>query len=182
MLMHVPGPNTDCWGNKSERAPIGGSTENWDNLATLLRAGIEAVREVDPGISVMLHVESTDDLAATKRWVDNALQRKLRFDVLGLSCYVAFQGNPQVWEATFQALAKAYPQLKLAIAEYNPERTRANLIVHALPDRRGLGTFLWEPTRSGAWGDALFSEQAETLTAKATDFAELDALRPMLGL
>ena len=59
---------------------------------------------------------------------------------------------------------------------------RANLMLHELPGKRGLGTFLWEPTRSGAWGAALFTQRGNTLTANAADFAELDALRPMLGL
>lgn len=182
MLMHVPGPNTDCWGNMPLPAPINGSTANWDNLARLLEAGIEAVREVDPRIRIMLHIENTDDQAGALWWVDNAVRRGLDFDVLGLSCYTAFQGEPSVWEATFRALAAAQPTLSFAIAEYNPERTRANRIMRDLPDGRGLGTFLWEPTRSGAWGEALFDEQGDTLVAKPDAFAEFDQLRAQLGL
>ena len=182
MLMHVPGPDTDCWGNMPEPAAVSGSVRNWESLALLLRAGIEATREVDPAITVMLHIENTEDLPGVMSWVDNALRERVEFDVLGLSCYTAFQGAPSVWAATFEALASAYPQLKFVIAEYNPERTRANLLLHDLPDKRGLGTFLWEPTRSGAWGNALFTQSGDTLTANAVDFAELDALRPMLGL
>lgn len=182
MLMHVPGPNTDCWGNQPEPARISGSAANWDNFASLLRAGIEAVREVDREIQVVLHIENTDDLRGAMGWVGQAVQRELDFDVLALSCYEAFQGQPEVWEATFRALADAYPKLKFAIAEYNPQRTRANLIMRELPDGRGLGTFLWEPTRSGSWGSALFSEQGNTMRANPSDFEEFDRLLPMLGL
>ncbi|MDQ2645690.1 MAG: arabinogalactan endo-1,4-beta-galactosidase [Myxococcota bacterium] len=182
MLMHVPGASTDCWGNNPERAPVGGGTGNWDNLAALLKAGIEGVREVDAGIQIMLHVENTDDLAGVRRWVDSALARDVDFDVLGLSCYVAFQGAPSVWKATFTDLASRYPDLKFAIAEYNPEREQANRIMKELPNGRGLGTFFWEPTRSGEWGDALFDWQGNTGTAKQADFAVYDGLREYLGI
>lgn len=182
MLIHVPGPETDCWGNQPLAAPIGGSADNWDNLATLLQAGIEAVRDVDADIRIMLHIESTDDLAGASWWVDNALRHGLDFDVLGLSCYTAFQGDPSTWEATFRALAHSHPELAFAVAEYNPERTRANLIIRDLPDGRGLGTFLWEPTRGGPWGKALFTARGSTMVANPTDFEEFDALVPQLGL
>ncbi len=182
MLIHVPGANTDCWGNNPDRAPVGGGTGNWDDLAALLKAGIEGVREVDAGIQIMLHIENTDDLNGVRRWVDSALARDVDFDVLGLSCYVAFQGEPSVWKATFTDLASRYPDLKFAIAEYNPEREQANRIMKDLPNGRGLGTFFWEPTRSGEWGDALFNWQGNTGTARQADFAVYDGLREYLGI
>ena len=182
MLMHVPGANTDCWGNNPNQAPVGGGAGNWDNLATLLKAGIAGVREVDPAIQIMLHVENTDDLNGVRRWVDSALARDVEFDVLGLSCYVAFQGAPSVWKATFTDLAGRYPDLKFAIAEYNPEPEQANRIMKDLPNGRGLGTFFWEPTRSGEWGEALFSWQGNTGVAKSADFAVYDGLREYLGI
>ncbi|MFZ5896062.1 MAG: glycosyl hydrolase 53 family protein [Myxococcota bacterium] len=182
MLMHVPGPNTDCWGNNPQSASISGSISNWNNLAKLLIAGIQGVREVDADIKIMLHVENTRDLAGIKRFVDNAQARNVSFDILGLSCYVAFQGQPSVWENTFTQLASSYPNLKFAIAEYNPERTRANQIIKALPGGRGVGTFFWEPTRSGEWGNSMFSFQGGTAVANTQDFAEFDAMLPQLGL
>jgi arabinogalactan endo-1,4-beta-galactosidase len=182
LLAHVPGPDTDCWGNNPQSATVSGSVSNWDNLGTLLKAGIAGVREVDPSIIVMLHLENTGDLAGVKRWVDGALSRNVEFDVLGLSCYAAFQGQPSVWKDTFEQLATSYPNLKFAIAEYNPERTQANRIMKALPSGRGLGTFLWEPTRGGEWGESLFTFEGSTAAAKSADFAEYDALLPELGL
>ncbi len=182
MLMHVPGANTDCWGNNPSSAPIGGSTSNWDNLATLLNAGIEAVRSVDPGIKVMLHVENTESASSIEWWISSAQSRGVDFDVLGLSCYTAFQGEPSVWENTFTELAATFPDLEFAIAEYNPDRTAANRMMKNLPGGRGLGTFFWEPTQSGEWGDSLFTWQGGTAVANAADFAEFDALLPELGL
>jgi arabinogalactan endo-1,4-beta-galactosidase len=104
--------------------------------------------------------------------------------VLGLSCYTAFQGSPTVWETTFNALAadSDYDDLEFVIAEYNPARTEANMIMRDLPDGRGLGTFFWEPTLSGEWGDSMFTWGGGTQTAKSSDFAEYDAMLPSLGL
>ena len=147
-----------------------------------MKAGIEGVREVDPTIQIMLHIENTDDLGGVRWWVDNALANKVSFDVLGLSCYTQFQDQPAVWQTTFNDLVKRYPALKFTIAEYNEERTKANLMMKNLPDGRGLGTFFWEPTREGEWGPALFSFDSGTATAVDEDFAEFDALRPQLGL
>lgn len=184
MLMHVPGPHTDCWGNYPVPAPLGGAAgnANWPNLAALLIAGIEAVRAVDPSIKVMLHLENTDDPAGIRWWLGNALSLGVDFDVLGLSCYTTYQGEPTVWESTFEGLARDYPDLEFVIAEYNPARTEANLMIRNLHGGRGLGTFFWEPTRSGSWGASMFHPEDGILVANEADFAEFDALRPQLGL
>lgn len=184
MLMNLPGATTDCWGNNPDDASpqISGSTSNFGNLGTLLKAGIAGVHEVDPGIGIMLHIENTDDLDGVRWWLDGVMGQGVQFDVLGLSCYVAFQGEPSVWQATFSALVNDYPNLKFAIAEYNPERTQANLVIKNLPNGAGLGTFFWEPTLSGSWGDAMFTFSGTTATAITSDFAEFDALLPQLGL
>jgi arabinogalactan endo-1,4-beta-galactosidase len=185
MLIHVPGADTDCWGNNSNvNAGVTGqaSNENWDNLATLFKAGIAAVRAVDATIKVALHIENTDDLDGVRWWVSSAVTRGVEFDVLALSAYTAFQGEPSVWRNTLQTMAEEYPDMNFIIAEYNPERTQANQVVKELPNGRGLGTFFWEPTQSGSWGEALFTQSGNRYTARAEDFAEYDALRATLGL
>lgn len=185
MLIHVPGNDTDCWGNDSTvNSALNGqaSNGNWDNLAKLFKAGADAVHAVDPNIKVVLHIENTDDLNGVRWWVDSAVSRDIDFDVLGLSAYTAFQGQPSVWEDTLQTMAEEFPELEFIIAEYNPERTRANQIVYDLPNERGLGTFFWEPTQSGSWGESMFTQTGNTYTARTQDFAEYDALRAELGL
>ena len=52
----------------------GGSTRNWEQLGRLLKAGIWAVKDVDPEILAMLHIDKCGDNAATCRWVDSALE------------------------------------------------------------------------------------------------------------
>jgi len=182
LCMHVPNSSTDCWGNGVSPSPVSGSTANWTNTAILLKAGIEGVRETDPGIKVMLHIESTDDLTTTRWWVSNAISHGVQFDVLGLSCYTAFEGPPSGWQTTFQTMATEFSTLSFAIAEYNPERTQANQIIHGLPNGRGVGTFLWEPTQAGAWGTSLFTYSGGVFRAQTTAFAEYDTIRSVLGL
>lgn len=184
MLMHVPGPNTDCWGNNPVPAPFGGAagTTNWPNLALLLDTAIQAVRAVDPTIEIMLHLENTDSPAGIRWWVGNARLHGVDFDLLGLSCYTVYQGEPEVWESTFEGLARDYPDLEFVIAEYNPERTAANLIMKNLYRGRGRGTFIWEPTSSGRWGPSMFRYEDGAYVADEAAFAEFDALRPQLGL
>jgi arabinogalactan endo-1,4-beta-galactosidase len=178
LLIHVPSATTDCYGNGSVQNPgIGGSQNDWDNLALLLRAGIEGVRSVDPTIQIMLHVENTESAAGVIDWVQNAQQRGVELDVLGLSAYEAFQGPSSAWRATFTELAASLPELSFAIAEYNPERRLLNDIMRELPDGRGVGTFFWEPTQSGSWGEAMFTWQGNRATANSADFAEYDQMR-----
>jgi len=183
MLIHVPSASTDCWGNNSvPNGAVAGSTSRWDDLATLLVAGIEGVKEVDPGIEIMLHVENTETKTGVIDWVDNALERGVDFDILGLSCYTAWQGEATIWRDTFETLAGTYPELSFVIAEYNPERREANQIMRDLPDGRGRGTFFWEPTQSGTWGAALFLLDGGTYRANAADFAEFDTMKVEFGL
>lgn len=182
MLIHTPTPQTDCYGNNSQLNPSGvtGSASNWDNLATLIKAGIEGVKVVDANIPIMLHVENTDDLAGVRNWVNNALSRGVEFEILGLSCYTAFQGQPSTWRDTFMSLADEFPELSFVVAEYNPERTAANQIMLDLPDGRGLGTFFWEPAQSGSWGESMFSRSGNTYTANQSAFSEYDALSALI--
>lgn len=183
MLIHVPTEDTDCYGNDSVVSPgVNGSQNDWDNLAALLRAGIEGVRSADPSIRVMLHIENTESVEGVTDWVRNAQARGVELDVLGLSAYSAFQGPASAWRGTLGQLATNLPALSFAIAEYNPERRLLNDIMRELPDGRGLGTFFWEPTQSGEWGAALFTWQGNRALANVEDFAEYDQMRVDFGL
>jgi len=183
LMIHVPTANTDCYGNNSATNPqVNGSAANWDNTAALLSAGIAGVRQVDPDVRVMLHIENTGNPNGVVNWVQNALSRNVAFDVLGLSAYEEFQGPATAWRGTLQMLAARFPELSFVIAEYNPQRRLLNDIMRELPDARGLGTFFWEPTQSGAWGQAMFTWQGNRLIARAADFAEYDQMRQDFGL
>jgi arabinogalactan endo-1,4-beta-galactosidase len=185
LLIHVPAsnPKPDQWGNMNKLTnAVNGSTTSFNNVAALLKAGVEGVKAVDPTIQIMLHLENTNSFPAVVAWVNEVRSRGVQPDILGLSCYPAFQGQPNIWKDTFEQLTQNLDDLSFVIAEYNPERTVANQIMVDLPDGRGLGSFFWEPTQSGSWGPSLFDRQEQTLQANAAAFAEFDALKPTLGL
>lgn len=182
MLIHEPSAQTDCYGNHSTtRFGPNGSASNWSNLATLLHSGIRAVQEADDNIQVMLHIENFGDPQGVIWWVDNALAQGLHFDVLGLSAYEAFQGPIANWRDTAEQLASRYPELKFSIVEYNPQAQLLNDIMRGLPDNRGIGTFFWEPTLSGFWGQSMFNQTGNTYRAKADAFAPFVQMKEDYG-
>jgi arabinogalactan endo-1,4-beta-galactosidase len=134
----------------------GGSTRDWDQLAQLLKAGISGVEDVDGRIIIMLHIDKGGDNATTRKWVDAALSRGVQFDVLGESCYTRWQGTPADWKANFEQLVTQYPSLYFVCAEIADEVRSSNDIMRGLPDHKGLGTFIWEPTQDGN-GQGLFT-------------------------
>jgi arabinogalactan endo-1,4-beta-galactosidase len=150
----------------------GGSARNWPQLARLLKAGISGVKAVDPAIRVMLHIDRGGDNTSARRWVDAALEQGLAFDVLGLSCYERWHGPPAGWKQNFEDLAGRYPSLALVIAEVDAHTREANEIMRGLPDGRGLGTFIWEPTANNA-GQALFDAQGNVIETKMAAYDEV---------
>lgn len=179
MLLHTPTNTTDCWGNNSilSSGPTGrASDSNWPNLARLLKAGINAVNEVDPGIETVLHIENTEDAGGVEWWVNSALNNGVNFDVLALSAYAEFQGPVSNWRSLMNRYANNWPNLKIAIAEYNPEARLLNNIMLELPDSQGIGTFFWEPTEAGFWGNAIFQQQGNTYRALPQYFDVYDAI------
>ena len=140
------------------------SDQNWPKLGQLLKAGASAVTEVDPSIRVMLHIEKGGDNATTRWWVDHALAEGIPFQILGQSCYTMYQGTPDAWQANFADLVTRYPTLDFVIAEYSQEKRRANEIMAQLPNQRGLGTFIWEPTR---WMEAIFDRNGQRYVGNA---------------
>jgi arabinogalactan endo-1,4-beta-galactosidase len=130
------------------------TSNNFTNFARLLKAGIAAVRAVDPAIQIMLHIEKCNQTETSKWWLDGVLAQGVAFDILGQSCYAptgshaGYQGSPTAWASTFATLANDYPNLKFVIAEYSAEQRAANDVMFNLPNRRGLGTFNWDPTRA----------------------------------
>ncbi len=182
ILSHLPTPQNSCWGDDLTTSPIAGDYNNWDNLATYLKAGVEGVKAVSSDIQIMMHIENTQSVEGMQWWVDNAQSRGVQFDILGLSAYETFQGPSSVWPNIMQTMASLYPNLKFVFAEYNQEITLVNEIMKQLPNNRGLGTFFWEPTRGGDWGEAIFTWNGNTATADPSRFSKLDDFAGKYGL
>ena len=145
----------------------GGSMKNWEQLGALLKAGIAGVREADPKILIALHIDKGGDNAATRQWVDAALAQGVEFDVLAESCYTRWQGQPADWKANFEDLVTRYPKLSFVIAELAGEVIEGNEIMLNLPNHKGLGTFIWEPTANNNQ-QALFNNRGEVIQERMT--------------
>jgi arabinogalactan endo-1,4-beta-galactosidase len=185
MLIHI----CDSTGTPTSTNSVNGSISNWGNLAGYLNAGIKGVHDVDPSIKIMLHIERGGDAAASVTWINNALTRNVVFDVFAESTYVAYQGQPTVWQSTFNTLmgTSAFAGLRFASGEYNNEAVTSpagstsmraiNDTIYNLTTNRGFGTFFWEPTRYGAWGNGLFTWSGTSCTAISSAFAVYDSMR-----
>ena len=175
MLLHRCNAN----GSPVSNNPVTGSASNWANLGALLRAGSQAVRDIDPAILIMLHIDRGGDFFNSNVFITSALDQGVSFDVFGESTYTAYQGQPSGWQSTFTQLAAAFPMLKFVSAEYGPEQRSVNDIVFGLPNRQGIGTFNWEPTHVGTWntGHSLFTAGAGSVYTATPDLALYDPMK-----
>jgi arabinogalactan endo-1,4-beta-galactosidase len=189
MLLH----RCDSGGQPTGSNPITGSTSNWANLGMLLKAGVDAVREVDPTILVSFHIDRGGDKATDSKgaalqtstnWLTNAM-KYVTPDAFGESCYQRYQGDPNstantkaTWTSTFAGLASKFPNVKLFAAEYGPMQREINDVVFALPNQQGIGTFNWEPTTQGDWntGHDLLRRSGSTYTEQP-DLALYDLMK-----
>lgn len=124
-----------------------GHIGNLDNLAELLKAGVEGVREVDPSIVVMMHIALGGQNREATFWLDNMIARGVDFDIIGLSYYPRWHGTLDDLKFNLNTLTKRYKK-DVNVVEYSVFKNEVHNIVFSLPDSRGEGTFIWEPVRS----------------------------------
>lgn len=171
-------------GNEITNGIVGVSRSNIEHFARVLKAGVRAVRDADPDILVMLHIERCHDLNTSRAWLDGVLGQGVELDVFAQSCYgdatgrdgqfiPGYHGGVSDWEHTLTTLAQEYPDLRFAVAEYSSDKRALNDIVRGLPHEAGLGTFLWDTTR---WYDTHPIEPVFTTGAAWNDFISIPAL------
>jgi len=83
----------------------------WSQFATLLSAGIAAVRDsLPPGErpKIVIHAATGGDNAASRWFYDNLVARGVEFDVIGLSYYPWWHGTLDDLEANLRDLAATY--------------------------------------------------------------------------
>lgn len=154
--------------------PDGRLPQNWDNFADLVKAGIAGVdagRGDAPRPRIMVQIEKSGNVAATKYFFDNLLQRGVEFDVIGQSYYPWWHGSLLELRECLAFMAETYRKdIVLVEVAYNwrpaeyrdkpapfpesPEGQRefleeVNRAVLATPGGRGKGVFWWEPAVTG---------------------------------
>jgi arabinogalactan endo-1,4-beta-galactosidase len=133
-----------------------GRRSNFDKFAALVKAGIAGAKEVDPSVKIVLHHHLGRDNQRMVEWLDNFIQRGTDFDIIGMSCYA--QAKEGDWKNNFDDLAKRYPDKGLLVLEYSARKRYVNDLMFETPDKKGLGTFIWEPTRHR---EALFDKDGK---------------------
>jgi arabinogalactan endo-1,4-beta-galactosidase len=113
----------------------------WDNLATLLKAGVAGAREGNPAghqLRIMLHFDEGGNNADSRHFFDELTSRGVPFDVIGLSYYTFFHGPVANLRANLDDLATRYGK-DIIIAELQYAWTLAN--------GDSLGNFVWNPSQ-----------------------------------
>ena len=121
-----------------------GHIGNPDQLARLIKAGADGVKEVDPLIIIMLHVALGGQNDESVFWLDNMIARGVKFDIIGLSYYPRWHGTLSDLKNNMLDLIKRYNK-DINLVEYSQKKEEVNDIVFNLPNGRGKGTCIWEP-------------------------------------
>jgi beta-galactosidase len=121
-----------------------GHVRSFDSLAQLVYAGVQAVRETVPGAAVMLHIALGGQNDESHFFLDNMLERKVPFDVIGLSYYPKWHGTLTDLKYNINDLANAYRK-DIIVVEYSQYKREVNEIAFSVPGGRGKGSCIWEP-------------------------------------
>lgn len=70
-----------------------GKFENTKAMASLLRAGLTAVKDYNPNIRTILHLDWGGDNELYRKWFDSIADEQLPFDIIGLSYYPFWHGT-----------------------------------------------------------------------------------------
>jgi arabinogalactan endo-1,4-beta-galactosidase len=132
--------------------PDGAIDSSFDAFCALQKAGVAGARDADPSVKIMLHLACGGQNAKSRYFLDKVIAQEVPFDVIGQSYYPRWHGTLDELKANLTDLARRYKQPIIVVEYSTPNVRNINDIVHDLPDGKGLGTFIWEPT-SGALFD-----------------------------
>lgn len=120
-----------------------GHISNPDQLAELLIAGLQGVKEADSSILTMEHVALGGQQKESQFWFDNMIARGVEFDIIGLSFYPQYHGTLDDLAANALFLSERY-QKDVNVVEYATYANELSEILFTLPNGRGQGHFSWE--------------------------------------
>jgi arabinogalactan endo-1,4-beta-galactosidase len=113
----------------------------WDNLATLLKAGVSGARAANPNghrLRIMLHFDEGGNSADSDRFFSNLVSRGVPFDTIGLSYYPFWHGTLSDLRTNVDALARHFGK-DIVVAETQYAWTLAN--------GDSEGNFVWQPSQ-----------------------------------
>lgn len=115
------------------------SDEGFENLATLLRAGLAGAREGTPEkVLTVVHTDTGGNGEVSSSFFDNLRTRGVDFDVAGFSFFPWWHGRLEDLAATLTAVAKKF-QKPVAVVETSYPWT--------IPADRTMALHVWDATR-----------------------------------
>lgn len=100
-----------------------GKVPEYENIARFVSAGIRAVREVDPEISVMIHLDNGGNNELYRTWFDHYFRNGgAGFECIGLSYYPFWHGDLKMLRENMHDIAKRYRK-ELIVAEVSMGHT-----------------------------------------------------------
>ncbi|GAA1805323.1 glycosyl hydrolase 53 family protein [Luedemannella flava] len=85
-----------------------GTSQNFYNLGQLLKSGINAVKAVNTGTRVMLHLAEGGNNSLFRWWFDGVVGQGVQFDVIGASYYPYWHGSLSGLQANLNDMATRY--------------------------------------------------------------------------
>ena len=144
-----------------------GHTDNWSQLTQLINQGYDAVKEVNPGTKVILHVDQGNNNDRFRWWYDNAELYGAKYDIIGMSFYPYWlEGKPDYKEIiddlgfNLKDMASRYKKEVMVVevgGEDNKPQNTYDMLraviqkVKDVPNGDGLGVFYWEPQGARSW-------------------------------
>lgn len=115
---------------------------NYDNLARFVSAGIRAVRSLDQGLPIMIHLDNGGNAPMYRDWFDHYMERGEDFQIVGLSYYPFWHGTLKELQDNMNDLAVRYGK-ELVIAEVSMGFTMEDYGIYeelAEDERKGYAT------------------------------------------
>jgi arabinogalactan endo-1,4-beta-galactosidase len=119
---------------------------DYDNLATLLKAGVAGARAGNPAghkLLIMMHYDQGGNNTLSQAFYQNLVSQGVPFDVIGLSYYPFFHGPISAMRQNVDALATQFHK-PIVISETQYPWTLAN---GNSPIGDSTGNFVWEPSQ-----------------------------------
>jgi len=160
-----------------------GKSDDWADLAALLKEGARAVKDSSPDTLVMLHIAEGGDNQQSRWWFDNVVEYEVPFDVIGISYYGYWHGSLADLQNNLNDIALRYEKDIIVVEtaylftqenndhfdniirfqtvrgyDPTPEGQAKMLadvmgVVRAVPNGRGLGIFYWDATWTAVMGN-----------------------------
>lgn len=119
-----------------------GRKPEYDNIARFISAGIRAVRDADPAVKIMLHLDNGGRNDLYREWFDNYTTRGEDFDIIGLSYYPFWHGTMEELKNNMDDISVRYAK-DLVIAEVSMGFTMEDYAEYeglAQDERKGMAT------------------------------------------